>query len=163
MDLSMRDKLEGQLRQLFPQSFTSNGALDKRSISMPLLSPEYIPGPSLSSRWTQQLHNSPATHTGDANQKTILIVSLEPKQDDDLMYKTIKNACDVHIGTQTFVFKRGTYETMVHSAMDNSKAVKRIAADISRRTCLEKLHQARASIGQHGDECSTPGDIHTAP
>jgi hypothetical protein len=123
-------KLRSELRDSFYNNDSSAAVMPLKDDSMPLLTLRYTSGSDPSIRWTRQLHDFVAA-CDMSKQKPIIIVWLESERDHNVMYKTIKKACGVAVGAQTFFVKRETYATQDYSNSD----FKRSIADIRLRIC----------------------------
>jgi len=136
-------QLRNALKSRFQQSAdTAKHLSAKGGISMPLLALRYDPKSDLSTQWTRKLRDFVA-QCEKPDQKTIVIVWLEPEQDQSTMYNVIKTACDVYVGAQTFFVRRGTFENQIHNAPKNLNEIDRVsryATDIQRRICQKNSH-----------------------
>jgi hypothetical protein len=116
-----------QLRSELKDSFKTATSSDD---SMPLLTLRHTSGVDPSTKWTRRLQDFVAA-CDKAEQKPIIIVWLEPEHDHHVMYKTIKRACEVTVGVQTFFVKRETYAAQMYLQPGLKKSV----TDIRRRIC----------------------------
>lgn len=150
-------KLRNELKESFNDPSAS--AAPQSSDSMNLLTLRYASGSDPSIKWTQQLQDFVAARN-KTEQKTIIIVWLEPEQDHGVMYKVIKKACETVVGAQTFFVKRETYATQVYSNSD----FKRSVTDIRLRICqknprmLKTINGAnpKLAIAMHITQLATP-------
>jgi hypothetical protein len=134
----LRNKLMTSLQDSFKKFAksidhpTSSPLLQQRGDSMPLLQLQYSRKSGPSADWTKKLCELVKAHPG-TNQKTVVVVWLEPEKDGNAMYKAIKKACDIDVGVQTVFVKRETLEARTHRALKIRDPVTHAVEDIQRR------------------------------
>lgn len=119
------------------QSFKNCSLVDELAMfdnSKPLLSLPHEPGTVPSANWTPRLRDFVALNR-KPDRKTVLVVWLESQQDYSMVYKAIKQACDITAGAQTFFVKRSTCEIKNMTAPAYFNIAMHTAEGLRRRIC----------------------------
>lgn len=119
------------------QSFKNCSLVDEVPMSdnsKPLLSLPHEPGTVPSANWTPRLRDFVALNR-KPDRKTVLVVWLESQQDHSMVYKAIKQACDITAGAQTFFVKHSTCEIKNMTAPANFNIAMHTAEGLHRRIC----------------------------
>lgn len=127
-----------------------------RGDSLPVKRLRCVPGDTPTEGWTGELQELFAESPG-VEQKTMIVVLLQPGDDYNIMYNAIKKACDTVVGAQTFFVKRAMLEATIRKALNAHDVIKRSAGEIclrmiqknSKMLTAESLEKSKLVIAMH--------------